>query len=70
MSEGRRPSVVVGCAYPSIRTGRWHQATCSCGWEGPRRRKLALALRDQDEHVSPADVQTALEKVVAEGTNP
>ena len=63
---GERASVFAGCAYPGVRTGRRHQATCSCGWEGPHRRKLSLAIADQDEHVSPAEVEGFLSQIRAE----
>lgn len=52
--------VYVGCAFPSItiyprrkgdRKGK-HQATCSCGWEGPRRRKLDQAVADRADHLA------------------
>lgn len=51
-----RVGVAVGCSYRSVdirpmggRGGR-HQAVCSCGWEGPRRRHFEKAREDMEAH--------------------
>lgn len=52
--------VYVGCAFPGIRVHKrgsrkgQHQAFCSCGWTGPRRRFLVAALKDEGQHTSSA----------------
>ena len=67
----RPRAVYVGCSLPSIRVytvhdrkGK-HQATCSCGWEGPRRRRPDSALDDLDVHQAKTDQPTDLAAVLA-----
>lgn len=53
-------SVYVGCSFPGVeviceisRKGK-HRAFCSCGWQGPRRRRSLRALEDERAHVAAA----------------
>lgn len=45
-------AVTVGCSYPSVRIlpKKRFQATCSCGWEGQRRRSVERANEDMADH--------------------